>query len=282
MIRRVALALVLLGCTTTLVHAHDGPEHVIEAIDAEIARSGATAELLYRRACERRALRDYSAAEVDLLAALTLDAAYVPAQLELAWVLARRGDSPRAFALVEDLLRTDEQHLRATALALRGELHAVAGNWTPAIADLTAALAVRSEVEWYLLRAEAQQSADDQQSKLTGLREGWQRTASPVLQYAYCDALINGTPQQRAEAATMIKAELRSGRYHSAWLLRRARVHLAEHDRRAADVDLQTALNEVQSRLNPARPDPTLLAERNTICRLLGTAPPATKVDLDD
>jgi tetratricopeptide (TPR) repeat protein len=227
-------------------------------------------------------LRDYSAAEVDLLAALKLDEAYVPAQLEMARVLSRRGDSSRALALVAELLQTDEKHLRATALALRGELHAVAGNTTPAIADLTAALAVRPEVEWYLLRAELQQSAGDQQSQLTGLREGWRLTASPVLQHAYCDALITGTHQQRAEAAAMIEAELRSGRYHSAWLLRRAQVHLAEHDRRAADVDLQTALSEVQSRLNPARPDPTLLAERNAICRLLGTAPPATKVDLED
>lgn len=282
MIRRVVLALVLVSCTTAIVRAHDGPEHVIEAIDAEIARAGATAELLYRRACERRALRDYSAAEVDLLASLKLDDAFSPAQLELARVLARRGDSPRALALVEELLQTDEKQLRATVLALRGELHAVAGNTTPAIADLTAALAVRPEVEWYLLRAEVQQSAGDQQSQLTGLRDGWQRTASPVLQQEYCDALIAGTPQQRTEAAAMIEAELRSGRYHSAWLLRRAQVHLAEHDRRAADVDLQIALSEVQSRLNPARPDPTLLAERNAICRLLGTAPPATKVDLDD
>ncbi len=282
MIRRIALLLVVWCCATPVVRAHDGPEHVVEAIDAEIGRNGATAELLYRRACERRALRDYSAAKVDLLAALKLDEAYVPAQLELARVLARRGDSTRAFALVEELLQNDEEHLRATVLALRGELHAADGNTTQAIADLTAALAVRPEVEWYLQRADVQQVAGDQQNKLTGLRDGWQRTASPVLQQAYCDALIAGTPQHRAEAAAMIENELRSGRYHSAWLLRRARIHLAEQDRRAADVDLQTALNEVQSRLNPARPDPTLLAERNTICSLLGTAPPATKVDLED
>lgn len=276
------LALILLCGAARFAAAHDGPEHVIEALDAEMARTGPTAELLYRRACEYRALRDYGRAEADLSASLKLDAEFTAAQFELARILVRRGDSARAFALVEPLAADADESLRAAALALRGELHYAQGDAERAVTDFTAALSARPEVEWFLLRAEAQHAAGDDEGRIAGLRDGLKQTASPVVLQALCDALIALGGPHLAEANSIVERELADGRYHSAWRLRRAQIRLAEGDRPGADADLRAALVELQSRLNPQRPDPMLVVERTTVCRLLGIAPPPTAVDAAD
>lgn len=282
MTRVVSLVLILICCAARVAVAHDGPEHVIEAIDAEIARSGPTAELLYRRACEYRALRQYERTEADLNGALKLDSSFTPAQFELARLLVQRGDAVRAFALVEPLVSADDDSLRIAATALRGELHLAQGDAARAIADFTTALNSRPDVEWFLLRSEAHHAAGDDAAAIAGLREGWTQTESPVLQQALCDALISQGGAHLAEAVTIVERELADGRFHSAWLLRRAQIRLAQSERTAAEVDLRAAFAELQARLNPERPDPTLLVERTAVCRLLGIRLPPTAVDADD
>jgi tetratricopeptide (TPR) repeat protein len=280
-IRNFGLAVILLSSTCVAL-AHDGPEHAIEAIDAEIARSGPSAELLFRRACEFRALRKYDRAELDLNAALKIDGEFTAAQFELARILVGRGDAERAFAMIESPASSADDALRAAAIALRGELHLAQGNARPAIRDFTAALALQPDVQWFLLRGDAQHAAGDDEARIADLRAAWLQTASPVLQHALCDALIAVGGRHLAEAREIVERELADGRYHSAWWLRRAQIRLADGDRTAAEADLRAALAELQGRLNLQRPDPTLLAERAAVCRLLGIRLPATAVTADD
>ena len=58
---------------------HDSPQHVVDHLTARMAREGRSAELLYRRACEYRALGRLDPAADDLEQALRLDPSYRPA-----------------------------------------------------------------------------------------------------------------------------------------------------------------------------------------------------------
>jgi len=67
---------------------------------------------------------------------------------------------------------------------------------------------------------------------------------------------------QNAEALERVANYTRRGRWRSAWLIRQARAELGLNRREAAKASLDAALAELGQRINPAKVDATLLADR--------------------
>jgi tetratricopeptide (TPR) repeat protein len=270
--------------------AHDGPEEVITTLNAAILKSGPTAELLFRRASEFRAMRDYRHAAADLRYALRLDSSMEIARLELARLQlqllksdAVPGRGTTAFGeplkTVEPLVDSNDPSIRIASLALRGEIHLAADNWLSAIEDLSAALEHRPEVQWYLWRAEAQQRSNQHIACAEGLRAADAETQSPVIKAALCDALIeavryvtnSGTTSADLieEATSIIDLELRTSRLKSAWQIRHAELLFLCGDRQLAEPALHAAIEELNARLQTQRPDPALVRDRERAVKLL-------------
>ena len=274
------LAIMLMLPETAI--AHDGPEEVLTSLNAAILKSGPTADLLFRRACEFRAMRDYKHAAADLGYALRLDSSMEIARLELARLQLQLLKSASAsghevslysqpLKTIEPLLNSSDPSIRCASLALRGEIHFSAGNWSSAIEDLSAALEYRSDVQWYLWRAEAQQRDNQHVACVAGLRAADAETHSPVIKAALCDALIEGVrhiadPDTTSadlieEATSIIDLELSTSRLKSAWQIRHAELLLLCGHRQLAEPELHAAIEELHARLQTQRPDPALVRD---------------------
>ncbi len=286
---RTAILITMLVLSQTGV-AHDGPEEVITSLNAAILKNGPTPDLLFRRASEFRAMRDYKHAAADLGYALRLDSSLEIARLELARLrlqllkstpASERGASAFSEPLktIAPLLTSDDTSIRIASLALRGEIHLAAGNWSAAIDDLSAALKHRPEVQWYLWRAEAQQRGNLHIACVEGLRVADVETQSPVIKAALCDALIE-TVRHVAdadatsadlirEATNIIDLELSTLRLKSAWQIRHAELLLLCGHRQLAEPELHAAIEELNARLQTQRPDPALVRDRERAVHLL-------------
>ena len=272
------------------VIAHDGPEELITTLNTAILRNGPTAELLFRRATEFRAMRDYKHAAADLGYAIRLDGSMEIARLELArlqLLILKSGSTAQdgvsrynqPLETVEPLLHSKDSAMRIASLALRGEIHLAAENWMLAIEDLSEALETRPEVQWYLWRAEAQQRTNQYVASVEGLRIADATTQSPVIKAALCEALINAirhggdsdaaTANMMREATTIIDLELSTSRLKSAWMIRHAELLLLSHDRHLAEPELRAAIEELNARLQTQRPDPALVRDRERAAKLL-------------
>ena len=81
----------LLCLLVPAVSAHDSPEHVVELLTARMKKGGRTAELLWRRAAEHRALDQLAAAAADLRDAIALKPDFLAAQADLGRVQLQLG-----------------------------------------------------------------------------------------------------------------------------------------------------------------------------------------------
>ena len=95
-----------------------------------------------------------------------------------------------------------------------------------------------------------------------------EQTASPVLEAEWIDALLDSGESRAALAR--IEPQLAESRCRASWLIRRARARLALDQSTRARGDLHAAVTEINGRLNPARPEVSLLAERGLALALLG------------
>jgi len=272
--------------------AHDGPESVIESLNATMLKTGPTADLLFRRATEFRAMRDDLQAAADLQRAIHLDGSLEIARLELARLqltlekaAAASGQAGSAagepLETLDPLISSQDESIKIAALALRGEIHLSYCQWAAAVADFTSALAKRpDEIEWVLWLATAQQENGHQAASLIGLRKSFDTTQSPVVRAVWCDTLIE-TARLNSETHSVLSAsllreaeeiiddELRDSRLKSAWLIRRALVLLLNNKPDAAKQDLDSALAELNIRLATHRPDPVLVKDRERVQLLL-------------
>lgn len=257
--------------TLSLSHswAHDSPVHHVDSLTREMRVHGATAERLYRRAIEYRSLGKWSRYEGDLEEALRISPEYVPVRLELAKRRLSQGALAESRTLIMPLLASSDRQLRAVAFATRAEVDAAEQHWAQAVEALDVALAIRREVEWYLLRAKAQQQVYATDRLLAGLREGYAETESPLLLRALCDQLIEvrlddphvDGPRCHREAMQIIEDELATSRFRSGWLIRRAKLRLLQDDPAGVERDLQAAIAELQTRIGTHQPDPELVKE---------------------
>jgi hypothetical protein len=100
------------------------------------------------------------------------------------------------------------------------------------------------------------------------LTDGFEATGSAVLEAESIEAMIDAG--YAAPALARIESKLVVGRWRSSWLIRRARARLAIGDESSAHEDLRAAIEEIDERLRPDRPDLNLLIDRGVAHALLG------------
>lgn len=262
------------------LHAHDGPEHVIENLTAEINRNGATPRLLVERASEQRIMGRLALAADDLEKALKLDAEHLPARIELGRVYLAQGKKTGALKIVERVMNVRASDPERAALHMvRAEIYRALGDDKKALDDCQRALDLQAgDVDWYLIRSQLQERLGKHKERLAGLEQGIKLTGSAVLENERIEALIDAG-QHRA-ALALIEPQLQDSRWQSSWLIRRARARLGLGDKDKAREDLRAAIEEINGRFGPFtafNPDLALLADRGVARALLGEHEAAKK-----
>jgi len=271
----LVVALVVLA-SARLVLGHDSPEHVIDILTARIEADPARADLRWRRATELRALGRLDEAARDLKKALQLQKDYYAAMLDLARIQLAQGAKRGALATVErGLAQAGDNAARASFRMLRAEIRSQCGQEAKALEDCQWALQHNPNVEldWYLTRSELQSRLGRFREAAQGLKEGFERTGSAVLEVESIEAMIDAA--QFSEALAQIEPLLADCRWRSSWLIRRARVRLGQGDITAAQTDLSAAIQELNSRMRGTQPESGLLADRALAFALLGEVEPA-------
>jgi tetratricopeptide (TPR) repeat protein len=259
--------------------AHDSPEHEIAAINEAIVRAGKSAELLARRATEWKALGNLENASADLKAAISLDTHSAALLAEFARVEAARQHSATASNAVTLALNlTEAAAERGAFYMLRAEILQDEGLSRLALTDCEQAFeSSEPSLDWYLTRARLQSRCGKMRDALEGLKEGFEKTRSLVLEIEWIEVMIDAG--QFKEALVRIAPHLERTRWKGAWLIRKARAQLGLNDRSAALENLKSARAEINGRIKPGNPDGSLLAERALAEALLNNVD-AARADL--
>ena len=259
--------------------AHDSPEHEIEALNKKIAASGVTAELLARRATEWRALLKYDEAARDLERALLIKSNSVPLMLEYASVELERGNVCAAGGVIQYGLARAQETEKAPLQMMMAEVFERTGVHDKALVECDKAMtASEPQLEWHLTRARLMCRLGRHAQAAAALKTAYEKTPNVVLEIEWIEAMIDAG--QSAEALERVAKYTERGRWRSAWLIRRARAELGLNRTDAAQASLATALAELEQRINPAKVDATLLADRAMALLLRGDRAAAAK-DLD-
>jgi tetratricopeptide (TPR) repeat protein len=268
MFGKTLIAMALLVCAVQVVQAHDSPEHEVDALTLRMSKVGKTASLLSRRALEYKALGELDKAATDLTEAIRLDPKSAAAYAELSKVEFAQeklsqayDDATRSLGLMED--GAD----RGPIYLLRAQIQAARGHAAEALADCDFADR-KDDLDWYLVRSQVQAQVGKLNERVAGLKAGYERNGSIVLEIEWIEAMIDAGEYK--PALERIERHLNQLRLRSSWLLRRARALKGLH--REFEADARAALAELEQRLNPRRPEPTLLLDRATAFALLGKA----------
>lgn len=275
---RNLLPAALLALVTGFAGAHDSPEHVIQILTARMETVGERPDLLWRRATEHRVLGHLSAAATDLQRAIKLRRDYSAAWVDLGRVRLAQGRRREARRTVDRLLTSmPDDASRAPVRMLKAEILVASGDHAAALRECDRAIGAAGEVQldWYLTRSQIQCELGRFADAAEGLRRGFERTGSAVLEVECLDAMIDAG--QHEAAAGKVESELREVRWRGSWLLRRARIQFARGQVSTAQLDLGEAMLEFNRRINPAAPEPGLLAERGFASVLLGDTASARK-----
>src|SRR5882762_2685471 len=248
------------------LRAHDSPEHEIEALTSRMSKVGKSASLLMRRATEFKALGELDKAAKDLTEAISLEPKSPAAYAELGRVQFAQGklaeasdNATRSLTLMED------SGERGAVFLLRAQVQAARGRTAEALADCELADR-RDDLDWYLTRSQILRELGKFDTRVAGLKEGFARNGSIVLEIEWIEAMIDAG--QYRPALEMIDQHLNQLRLRSSWLLRRARALKALKVDFQADV--KAALAELERRIRPDNPEPTLLLDRAAAFALLG------------
>jgi tetratricopeptide (TPR) repeat protein len=257
--------------------AHDGPEHDIEELTERIDKEGASADLLLQRAVEYQVIKNTAAAIKDLEQAQQLEPGTPAILRELGRAYFATGKTNEALSTVTRALASDVKGAdRASLLMVRSEILRPRKEFEKALEDANEAIKEHpANVEWYLDRSQLHAILKKTKDRVAGIEQGIQKTGSGLLQIELVDALIDDG--QYKLALEKIEAELAASRIQSSWLIRRAKVRLAQKQTEAAKGDLEAAFKELNSRMSGSAPDPSLLADRGLIYELLGDKDAAHK-----
>ncbi len=282
--KTLTLRLKFLGLPLTLAAslclsamAHETAEHEVDELTEQIRKHGESEDLLVQRAIEYRLLGKNEEAVADLKRALKLKPLSTPAHRELSRAYTALGKGGEAFKTVNrGLAAARDAAERSTLLVLRAEMHRAANGLKEALDDVQTAIAgFPGNVDWYLLRSDVQGLLKRHEQRIAGLEEAIRETGSGLLDGEMVDAFIDAG--RHAAALAKIEPELKSARLRSTWLVRRARVYLATGKRAEGRSDLTAAVAELNRRINPLAPDPSLLADRGLAHELLGDQESACK-----
>jgi tetratricopeptide (TPR) repeat protein len=276
---RILLCAAMLLATGFDVIGHDSPEHEIEALTKKIAASGATAELLARRATEWRALGKYDEAAWDLGKALLIKSNSIPLILEYASVELERGNVCAASGVIECGLARAQETEKAPLHMMMAEVFERGGLHDAALRECEKAMAGEEpQLEWHLTRARLMSRLGRHVQAAAALKAAYEKIPNVVLEIEWIEAMIDAG--QNAEALERVTNYTGRGRWRSAWLIRQARAELGLNRREAAKASLAAALAELEPRINPAKVDATLLADRAMAHLLRGDRDAAAK-DMD-
>ncbi|NWK55945.1 hypothetical protein HW115_10000 [Verrucomicrobiaceae bacterium N1E253] len=266
-IKPTSVFLVLALCAS-LVHAHESPEHTIEAINQHAQLTPAQ---LHQRAIAKRALNQHSSAITDLTTAIQAAPDQLGFRLELARTQLEAGhnrNTLHTLAQALPLATTPEQ--QAEIHQLRAEAYQALNQHQQALKSIQQAfqLIPSGEIDWYLLRAHSQGHLGQHQQRIDDLASGLKHHPSAVVKNHWIDALIDAGSFH--SALVEINRELEDRRWTSSYLIKRARSLQGLNRTQEATADLKTALAEITARLNPQRPDLLLLADQAVAYSLLG------------
>jgi len=259
--------------------AHDSPEHEVEALSRKMAVSGATAELLARRATEWRALGKYDEAARDLKRALVIKSNSVPLVLEYASVELERGNVCDAETVIRHGLACAEESEGAALRMVLSEVAERRGLYEFALQECEKAMgSAEPQLEWQLTRARLMCRLRKHTEAAAALKLAYDKTPNVVLEIEWIEAMIDAG--QYNEALVRIEKYSNRGRWRSAWLIRQARAELGLNRTEAAEGNLRMALVELEQRVNPQKIDASLLADR-AMARLLRGERDAAAADMD-
>ena len=271
------LLLLILVFTPFFVLAHTDISETIKALTTRI-EAKPTADLYYQRGTEIRALQQKAHAIEDLESALKIEPHNRHALVALVQLYETNTRAQALISRYQKFAKTKEEkfeahYLLASYNAKLGlfeqassqchTLHLIRPSEDPALDLFHAGL---------LLKLQRPNEA------ATILKKSLNRTKSIVVRNNWVDAAL--TAGQTKAVLPIIEKELFSSRFRSSWLIRRARASLILKKKEAAQADLREALVEIAPRINPERPDFTLIADRGLIHALMGNKTQA-KNDLE-
>lgn len=257
--------------------AHDGPEHDIEELTERIREEGESAHLLLQRAIEYAVIRKNTEALKDLERALHFEPQSALILRELAKAYLATDKTNEASDTIKRAIKNSEPGAElGSAHMIQSDIRRARRDYGSALDAANLAIAEHADsVEWYLTRSQLQQQLGLKKERIAGLDDGVKSTGSGLLETEWLDALIDGGKADVALAR--IQTELEDARLKSTWLLRRAKVRLAQNKKEAAKADLEAALKEINDRLGRSTPDPLMLMDRGQIQELLGNKEEAKK-----
>lgn len=265
------LLVLLIGLLAGLHSArgHDSPSHRIDALTARIEREGPRINLLINRGFEFNALGDWSSAAADFEAALVLSPSSWGALSGCAEAYSRLGRWEEVATLARTGLSYQESaSMKAPFYALLAHSLMQKKQWNQASEAWDQAMeSSNPEIDWYLGQSETLYRLKEYNQQVQALAEARERNPSVVLYRTWLEALVNSGRWE--QALEEVNRELAKARWKSSWLLLRARIYQAMERIDAQVNDAKAALEEIQLRLHPARPDPHLEKERDQALTLL-------------
>jgi tetratricopeptide (TPR) repeat protein len=260
------LLLLILVFRTVPALAHTDISETIKALTTRI-KTKPTADLYYQRATEFRALQQKIHAIEDLESALKIEPHNRHALVALVQLYET---DKRAKALIlryQKFAKNKEEKFEAHFLLTR--YNAKLGLFEKACSQCDTLHLIRptKDPALDLFHADLLIKLQRPNEAATILKKSLTRTKSIVVRNNWIDASL--TAGQIRAVLPIIEEELSSSRFRSSWLIRRARASLMLKKKKAAHADLRAALFEIAPRINPERPDFTLIADRGLIHALM-------------
>ena len=266
MLRSRLLALIFVALPASLT-GHTDINETIKALSATIEEAP-TADLFFQRATEYRALREKSHTLEDLRAALKLEPKHRASIIAL---IGELGKGDEALSTAQKLVK-DSQGLREAqeAIFLVANVHHLRNDYAESLRHCKMIQEISTDLstDTDLLLVENLFKLKRTGDAASFLKEAWKSHHSIVFRNLWIDTALSA--RQTKEVLPIIEEELGSSRFRSSWLIRRARAFLVLDKKKSAQTDLRSALVEISPRINPERPDFTLIADRGLIHALIG------------
>lgn len=275
-----AAAILFLAAGMSL-RADPGHEVTIAELTEQLQREPANADVLFQRGWNFRENNQPQEARADFEHSLRVRSPYLPASREIALLDIAAGKHAEAVQRLREALEKapeDQQIAVPGACAILSRALLTSGQAESALQAARRGLesAARQTPPSFpqdlcMLRAEAQCRLGRLTERLAELRTAAKEVGSILLENAAIDAAIDAG--QGAEVLAQIEAELPKLRWRGSWLIRRARALLQKGDdasRAATAVDLEAALTEISSRIQPERPELSLICDRGVVLFLQG------------
>jgi tetratricopeptide (TPR) repeat protein len=259
--------LLILVFTPFFVLAHNDISETIKALTTRI-ETKPTADLYYQRGTEFRALQQKAHAIEDLESALKIELHNRHALVALVQLYETNKRAKALISRYQKFAKTKEEKFEAHYLL--ASYNAKLGLFEQASSQCDTLHLIRPSEDpaLDLFHAGLLLKLQRPNKAATILKKSLNRTKSIVVRNNWIDAAL--TAGQTKTVLPIIEKELSSSRFRSSWLIRRARASLILKKKEAAQADLREALVEIAPRINPERPDFTLIADRGLIHALMG------------